>query len=384
LNSRLREIAVAFALALALLAQPAPARADLEHQGLQGGWAVDDLGNRNFTSSLSLQMSTLHEAEAGWLRLNFRLGKCFADWTSVGCNGRTALQIYDEVVDGALDRGFRVLGLLSNETRHGDQQEWIANNAEAAGGNGDNDYVRGFATNAGILASHFGERIGQWELWNEPDAWTSLDEQGRPTGGSFLYPSNFAWLLRRGYGEVKLARSRAVVISGGLFAHDLDGPRPREASACGSGLVSGAAYLCATYELGLRKAGWAAPYPFDHVGQHLYLDQGGPTSERKLRSYLRDLRAAYLAYEGPDTGKQTHITELGWTTAAVSAAVQARNVLVAYDTFRGTPYIARAFWFGARDVPEGGLFFGLADAAGRNKPSLAVYQDAAAYGSPDQ
>ena len=379
---RLMRASVAFAFLLTVLARPAIAWADFERQGLQGGWAVDDLGNRNFTSSLSLQMSTLHEAEAGWLRINFRLGECFADWTRVGCNGRTALQIYDEVVDGALDRGFRVLGVLSNEARHGDQPEWIANSAEADRGNGDNRYIRGFAADAGLLASHFGERIGHWELWNEPDAWTSLDEQGRPTGGSFLYPSNFAWLLLRAHGEVKLARPDAVVISGGLFAHDLDGPRPREAGACGSGLVSGAAYLCATYELGLEKAGWVAPYPFDHVGQHLYLDQGGLTSERKLRAYLRDLRTAYLEYEGAATGKQTYITEVGWTTAAVSAAVQARNVLVAYDTFRVTPYIARSFWFGARDVPEGGLFFGLADAAGRNKPALAAYQDAAAYGSP--
>jgi hypothetical protein len=373
----------ACALTLALLVRPPSAWADLEHQGLQGGWAVDDLGNRNFTSSLSLQMPTLHEAEAGWLRLNFRLGKCFADWTSVGCNGRTALQIYDEVVDGALDRGFRVLGLLSNEARHGDQPAWTEHNVEVIGGNGDNDYLRGFAVDAGVLASHFGDRVGQWEVWNEPDAWTSLDQEGRPTGGSFLYPSNFAWLLRHAYAEIKQAQPGAVVISGGLFAHDADGPRPRDAGPCRSGLVSGAAYLCATYEQGLRAAGWVAPYPFDHVGQHLYLDQGGPSSEQTLRAYVGDLRTAYIEYEGADSGKRTYIAEIGWTTAAVSAAVQARNVLVAYDTFRTVPYVARTFWFGARDVPEGGLFFGLSDVAGRRKPALAAYQDAAAYGSPE-
>ena len=60
-------------LALMLLASPPIVRAAPERQGLQGGWAIDDLGNRNFTSSLSLHMATLHESEAGWLRLNLRL-----------------------------------------------------------------------------------------------------------------------------------------------------------------------------------------------------------------------------------------------------------------------------------------------------------------------
>jgi hypothetical protein len=65
------------ALLVLLLLGPPTVRAGQENQGLQGGWAIDDSGNLNFTSSLSMQAPTLHEAEAGWLRINFRLGKCF-------------------------------------------------------------------------------------------------------------------------------------------------------------------------------------------------------------------------------------------------------------------------------------------------------------------
>jgi hypothetical protein len=373
------------ALILLLLSTPLRARAGQEHQGLQGGWAIDDLGNRNFTSSLSLHTPTLHEAEAGWLRLNFRLGKCFENWTRVGCNGRTALQLYDEVVESLLDRGFRVLGLLSNEARHGNQPDWIAGSAEAAGGNGDNPYLRGLAADAGLLAAHFGGRIDHWEVWNEPNAWTSLDEQGRPSGGSFVYPSNFAWLLRRSYEEIKQAHPGALVITGGLFGHDIDPPRPRPLNiSCPSLVPSGAEYLCATYEAGLQQAGWTYPYPFDHVGQHLYIDQGGPTSERKVRAYLREVREAYLAYEGANSPKLIFLTEVGWTTATVSPTVQARNIVIAYDTVRRTPYVARTFWFSANDVPEGDLFFGLADASGQKKPAFTVYQDVASFDSPTQ
>src|SRR6187431_405843 len=96
-------------------------RADDEHQGLQAGWAIDDQGNVNFTSSLTLQNRYMHEAEASWVRLNFRLGACYKDWVSTGCNGRTALQTYDEVVTIAREHGFQVLGLVGHEAWPGGQ-----------------------------------------------------------------------------------------------------------------------------------------------------------------------------------------------------------------------------------------------------------------------
>jgi polysaccharide biosynthesis protein PslG len=371
-------------VAMALLGSTV-VRAAEDHQGLQGGWAVDDQGNVNFLSSFSLHNPIMHEAEAGWVRVNFRLGRCFRDWTSVGCNGRTALEVYDEVVDIAQTNRFRVLGLVSNEAWHGAQERWLANNAEAARGDGDNPYIRGFARHAvAVLAGYFSDRVGHWEIWNEPNAWTYLDDRGRPAGGSFVYPSNFAWILRRAYEEIKLAHPGATVISGGLFGHELGGVTvPLARSPCPTRLTSGADYLCATYEMGLGYAGWqAGAYPFDHAGQHLYVDIGGATSEEKLRTFLQDVRDAYLEYEGPDTPKMTYITEFGWTTTQVTPEVQAANLLTAYDTFRRVEYVARAYWFHAQDVPEADLHYGLVDGAGRKKRSFVVYQDAAAYDSP--
>ena len=355
-----------------------------DHQGLQAGWAVDDQGNVNFTSSYTLQNRTMHEAEASWVRLNFRLGACFQDWINPGCNGRTALETYDEVVDTALAHGFQVLGLIGHEAWPGDQTAWTTNNAEFAHGDGDNPYMRHFGDDvAGVLATHFKDRIRQWEIWNEPNAWTDRDDQGRPTGGSFIYPSNFAWALTRAYEAIKLARPDATVVSGGLFGHD-NGENALlfARDPCPTGANSGADYLCATYERGLRHAGWQpGRYPFDHVGQHLYIDGGRPTTEEKLRFYLDDLRDAYLSYEGAESTKATYVTEFGWSTNDVSQEVQAENLLTAFDTFREVGYVARAYWFHAQDVPEAGLFFGLLDGSGKKKQSFDVYLDAAAYDS---
>lgn len=361
------------------------AHAQEEHQGLQAGWAVDDRGNVNFTSSFSLQNRYMHEAEASWIRLNFRLGACFKDWVSRGCNGRTALETYDEVVEMATSHGFQVLGLVGHEAWHGSQDEWNANNAEHAGGDGDNPYLRHLGDDAaGVLATHFKDKIRYWEIWNEPNAWTERDERGRPQGGSFIYPSGFAWALTRSYEAIKLARPDAVVISGGLFGHDLgDAAILFSRAPCPTAMPSGADYLCATYERGLAHAGWQpGAYPFDHVGQHVYIDGGSATSEEKLRMYLEEIRDAYLLYEGAESPKTTHVTEFGWSTKDLSQELQAENLTIAFDTFRQVGYVARAYWFHAQDVPEAGLFFGLTEASGKKKKAFDVYQDVAAYDSP--
>ena len=365
---------------------PRSAQAQVGHQGLQAGWAIDDRGNVNFTSSMSQQNRYMHEAEASWVRLNFRLGACFQDWVNPGCNGRTAADTYDEVVDTARANGFEVLGLVGHEAWPGQQTDWLAGNAEHAGGNGDNPYLQQFGDEAvAVLASHFKDRVRYWEIWNEPNAWTELNGSGHPSGGSFIYPSGFAWALTRGYESVKLARPDAVVVSGGLFGHDLgDSAVLFARDPCPTGISSGADYLCATYEMGLTHVGWQpGAYPFDQVGQHIYIDGGSPTSEEKLRAYLDDVRDAYLSYEGVDSPKRTSITEFGWSTTSISSELQADNLMTAYDTFRQVGYVAQAYWFNAQDVPEASLSYGLTDPHGGKKRAFEVYQRVAAYGEPD-
>jgi len=367
------------------------AEADQGDQGLQGGWAVDNHGGVSFTHGLATQFDLMQSAGAGWVRINFRLGDCFQDWTSIGCNGKTALQTYDVVVDDALSHHLQVLGLLSNESWNGDQSDWTANNAENTPGNGDNPYIRSFATNtASVLAAHFngkrGPLVSHWEIWNEPNAWLANPVSGVFTGGSYIYPSNFAWLLSRSYRAIKVANPTAVVVSGGLYAHILSLPIDAptlpvsERTACAASLPSGANYLCRTYAEGITYAGWrSGSYPLDSVGQHLYVDQFGLTSAERIVTYLQDLHVAYLAYEGARSNKKIDLTEVGWSTAFLTTQVQAQNLRAAFAIFQKTSYVERAYWFNVQDLPEAGLFFGLVDSGGNPKPVFAAYQQAAAY-----
>src|SRR5437762_2625159 len=142
----------------------------------------------------------MKQAGAGWVRINFRLGACFSDWTSPACStadGSTALEVYSQVVNNAVSNHLQVIGLLSNEIKHGAQTDWTANNVENnPKKDGNNAYIQGFASNAGTLAAYFKTRgVRTWELWNEPNAWAQNPSPGVFTGSSYIYPSNFAQLL---------------------------------------------------------------------------------------------------------------------------------------------------------------------------------------------
>ena len=68
------------------------------NQGLQGGWSIDDGGRVNFLHAASQQFPIMRDAGAGWVRVHFRLGACFAMWgpQAPACgtaDGATALEV---------------------------------------------------------------------------------------------------------------------------------------------------------------------------------------------------------------------------------------------------------------------------------------------------
>jgi hypothetical protein len=360
-------------------------------RGLQDGWAIDNSCGVLFTPGVA---ETIADAGAEWVRINFRLGAS-KTWTeTLTCHGLSALDLYDTVVDNARAEGLQVLGLLSNESWPGAQAEWQAGSAEWTGGSGDNAYLVAFSKNAAaVLGGRFEGEVDAWQVWNEPNAYSTYSPVTGYTGSTFIYPSNFAWLLRHVADEMDAAGvTGTLLVSGGAFGHDLPPavtpagvgverkrgdpqtpgyaapPKPGEPAApLGADPVaekSGAEYLRATYAQGIALAGWSpfrithGAYPLDGIGQHLYVDQGNTTSATKIAAYLAAVRA--VALEHPEAPlPPTWITEVGWTTASVSPAVQAANLKTAYETFGATGYVGPAFWFQLRDIAGAGLYYGL-------------------------
>jgi hypothetical protein len=402
---------LALSLVISPASQPAVAEGVQFDQGLQDGWSFDNEGNTEGFDLLSEQFGLMQRAGAGWVRMHFRLGECYSAWTEPGCrpDGQTALELYDAVVDRALSHNLKVLGLLTHESWRGSYHGgWNENNVENGGTDGNNRYIVEFANSAAYpVAAHFRDRIHAWEVWTKPNAWT---EQAGTVygGGTFIYPSNYAQLLRKSSAAVKAGNPRATFISGGLLGHDvgvkhqgLQGtyrPAGGGPTGCPSRLPSGGDYLCAVYDRGRTHADWEPERsPFDHVGQHLYIKQSTTVTGADLAAYLDDLRTVYLTYGGEPASTQTHITAFGWTSAPfgttfafVSPSLQAQNLATAYKTLRDKSvrrggYVARAYWFRTRDAESppsspGYLdYFGLAEPHGGPKPAFAAYQVHAAY-----
>lgn len=346
--------------------QPTPTPSPQGNQGLQPGWVIDNNGHLLFTNEIA---KTIAETKAGWVRINFRLGG-FQDWTETTTFGYSALSLYDQVVANALNNNLKILGLLSNESWHGNQPDWQAGNAENGLGNGDNIYLQEFSKNAAVvLASYFADRINAWEVWNEPNA---------PT--TYIYPSNFSHLLAHVYVDTKQAGVTGVeFISGGLYSHEGWGNRIITSSN------TGADYLRNTYAQGRKLANWEGikstygSYPLDEIGQHLYIDQWAQTNSTRIAEALRFVREAYLAEEGTTTAKKTYLAELGWSTKNVSERIQAKNLEIVYATCQKTSFVAKVYWFCLKDEPAADLFYGLIRPDSTRKPAFSSYQQYAAY-----
>ena len=336
-------------------------------QGVEFGAVIDDQCNRLLTSKVLDQVVA---TGAGWIKINFRLGG-FSNWTEETrlCPDETgalvtttALNLYDKIVEDALAKKLQVYGLLSNEAWHGWLALWQLDAWETTGGakNGDNYYVNDFAMYAaGPITARFAGRISLWEVWNEPNL-----------TDTYMYPSNFVWLLthvRAHTGTAQAAGARFVL---GAIASNQDKGRV-------SVETSGANYLKAVYQQGRARAGWSAgAYPFDHVGQHLYIDRKTTTKASNLRTALMYVRNAYVAEEGAGTPKQTIISEVGWETDGdgVSETTQANNLKTLYTEVQNTSYVMNAYWFFLRDEPSSGLAFGLLRADNSQKPAWTAYR----------
>jgi hypothetical protein len=340
---------------------PRPQRAP---QGLQPGAPMGDNGEIFFSNDVAARIAA---SGAGWVRLNFRLGPNFSDWTSISNLDFSALSRYDIIVDNALNNDLQVLGLLCNEAWNTTNVpgDWQANNAEVASGNGDNAYIQDFDTYAAqVLIPHFAGKINHWEVWNEPNA--SL---------TFTYPSNFAWLLRRVYiAAQESGVPDLTILSGGLLSTH------SQTSTTLTPANTGADYLRDTYNQGKLNADWEmiksnfGSYPLDVIGQHLYIDQWGRTKASRIAQAVSLVHDAYVDGEGGDTNKTTHVTEMGWATNMVSERIQAGNLTTAYNQLKKLAYTPLTYWFFLQDVPVANLFHGLLRSDGTLKPSWDAYQ----------
>jgi hypothetical protein len=304
------------------------------------------------------------------VRLHFRLNAKHRGWEE------PLLAAYGEAVKSLRAERLSILGLLTYESYPGSQADWIENSRERDGGSGDNPYIRSLMESAfRPLLARFPE-VGAWEIWNEPNNWTtsSPDVTGKLPGGFYVYPSNFAWILRRAYEEARSAGRRVKIVSGGLLGADFTGQHDSDVAA---------PYLRATLKMGKECAGWDeirkryGTWPADHWGLHLYISDSSRVKPDYFAAFPLAFARAVEEIEGASTRKQVWITEIGYRTnpGGLTEMDQAASTETVLKILRDQPRIGVVTWFKLHDEPGADLYFGLRRHDGAPKISWYVFRD---------
>jgi hypothetical protein len=264
-------------------------------------------------------LDKLAQAKASWVRMD--IGWRWLE-PAPGRYPDYYVSLMDRLVDAARARGLNVL--ITVLTTPG----WA--NGNQAGNVPPSDPTV-FTPTARFLASHFGDRVAAWEVWNEPNY------SGFWTGDATSYVS----LLRAAYTGFKAGNPSATVVLGGVNHNDVT-------------------WLRAMYQAGGHGL-------FDVMATHPYLDPTNSAPELDNNkfttiTFVRNVIALMKQYG--DGSVPIWFTEFGWSSHAntsttptwqrgVTLQQQADYLVRALKLIRANyPYVAKAFWYTDRDTAQ--------------------------------
>jgi hypothetical protein len=159
-----------------------------------------------------------------------------------------------------------------------------------------------------LLVRYYADRVGYWEIWNEPDY-----------QATYVAAGDYAQLLTRLSAAIKQADGRAQVLFGGLGSAD---------------------WVAANYFRQVIRLLPADPVPYDVFAIHPYPSQEFRRAGRLIRdpSYLRHTAPTVLEpflaimREAGHAPRPIWITEIGWNRAADSSNPQTLACQAVYET----------------------------------------------------
>ncbi|MBF4192795.1 family 1 glycosylhydrolase [Mycolicibacterium phlei] len=303
---------VGWLVAATLTAAPAVARAEVVAPADGYGFSVGAPMTWMSWDEAEGELDVMARTGASWLRV-------FIDWSRVEpMPGAYNWGYVDHWINGALDRGIRVLGLI------GYSPDW----ARAPG-----VYFTGPPTDPEVFASfvktvvkRFGDRVSNWEIWNEPNLplfWGYLGDRAE----------GYTELLKAAYPAVKEVQPHSTVIAGGLSpAFAPDAPPT---------------FVAEMYERGAKGY-------FDAMAMHPYVFPHGLQADT-LNGWSDVERVRALMVANGDGDKKIWMTEMGAPTSApsaegVSEQEQAKQIVDGLRKAAQTPYSGPAFIFCIRDT----------------------------------
>ena len=297
---------------LVAAARPSPRTPDLGVQ-FHGMWSHYDRAKR------AAVLDRIAESGAGWVRLD-------VSWAMIqprrGSYDAWGVRQVDKVLKQAKRRGLRVLVTF-----------WLTP-AWANGGKGERvapDDVSDYAKALAWAARRWDNRVGAWEVWNEPNS------------GDFLVgadPAGYTGLLCAAYEALHRQDDKARVVFGGLMYNDDK-------------------WLKRAYAAGARGC-------FDILGVHPYMapaDAPPGLRDNGDEWRIRHLAAIRRVMKRNGDRRPVWATEFGWSShrkvagdpawkRGVSERKQATYAVRAMKLLgRDYPYVKKAFWY--KDLASG-------------------------------
>lgn len=301
-------------------------------------------------AGLNNDPNVMADTGSAWVRVNFILGPWTApdDPTPHGPQGLTWFETYDRIIDGYLEQGVRIYGLIGLEAVR--MPEGVADPRAYLQ---TEEYADLYVANWLKILDHFRDRVRVIESVNEPNDWAG--------GTSALFsPSSFARLIAKLYLATKIENGHAVdpswsgltLVTGPLFVHNLD---------------NGASFWQETISAGRTQFGWDqikavhGCYPYDGIGIHYYIREGTePPADTVsgIRASANAMNTITRTLEGNFHTKKFYCSEFGFRddyTGSRQATVDKMKACV--DFFRSDGRYALAEWFSLTDFT--GAYYGL-------------------------
>jgi hypothetical protein len=310
---------------------PAPAAAAAPPaQGLQFGHVLDmSTCARTGPITRFLNDSTLL-ARTSWVRIDLRGA---GGQVVPACDVTTAYQSLLADIAAKAPQ-IRVIGLMS---------------IDFIWGGGINVTPATFAAGARVVAcSSVYDRVGVWEVWNEPSTDTPQHD------AAYLTPDRYAQILGSAASQIRVCGDQ--VITGGITP-------------------DGAVAYLQSVDGAFRANGYGG-YPdlnhaVDGIGFHPYVSAIGDTDpgHNPMNAFLNSVTQSFT--------RPLYLTEFGWQIiTGISEINQCHNLINAFNlinTSWAPTQVAAAVWFTMQDFGDPTRNFGLLDDAGVARPAYDGY-----------
>ncbi|MGU3291651.1 cellulase family glycosylhydrolase [Williamsia sp. M5A3_1d] len=298
-------------------------------------------------AELNQTFAQMRAVGASWTRIDIA-------WSSIEANrGVFTWGTTDRLVNAARAQGLKVLGIVAYTPRWARSASPVDSDKVAPANPAD------FGAFAGRVASHYGNALSAYEIWNEPN----LQAFFLPR----VDPGRYVRLLAAASTAIRRVNGGAVIVGGGVTG-----------ASNGGGNMNPVDFVRAMYGAG------AAPF-LNVVSVHPYSYPVDPSDTGNPYNYFNSIPAIHATMAGAgDARKSIWITEFGAPTGAgtnaVSPAAQSATIVHGVARARQFGYVGNVFVYSLRDAGNNAFDreqnFGLRYSNGTPKPA---YNDLRAF-----